>query len=200
MKKMNLILVLLIGCIFTSYSQLGVRFGGNFSKFANTDDVEYDTKTGLIIGPFFRANVFGNIALQVEANFSQYGATIAQNSNGSEYRVNYLQIPILLKYGFGDSEKTSFFLQGGPYFGNGLGKVSLKDCATGDCETTKQSFKDANIKNGDSGIILGFGVNITKNLFADFRYAFGFTNVSKIPDDISKKKNRAFNIGVGYAF
>lgn len=182
-----------------AHSQLGLRLGANLAKFNVNNDIEQNSKFGLSGGVYLRVNLAGRLFLQPEFNLTQHGSK--EDLNDGDYSavtINYMQIPILLKYVFGDVEGTSFFVQGGPYFSKGVGKIKLKDCINGDCNTDKINFDDVNfnLKKGDVGLMLGAGVNVTNKIFADIRVGLGISNISEIDDyDI---RNTAINFGVGY--
>lgn len=117
--------------------------------------------------------------------------------------MNYIQVPILVKYGFGDMEKLNFFVEAGPYLGMGIGKAKAETCVDGgDCETeeTEYGSDEEQIKNPDFGAQFGAGVNINKNISVDVRYVLGLSNLVNNATDDESWKNNAINIGVGYKF
>lgn len=201
---MNKVLFFVMIGIFShnlANAQLGLRLGANLAKFNVNNDIEQNSKFGLSGGVYLRVNLAGRLFLQPEFNLTQHGSK--QDLNDGDYSsvtINYMQIPILLKYVFGDVEGTSVFVQGGPYFSKGVGNIKLKDCINGDCNTDKINFEDVNfnLKKGDVGLMLGAGVNVTNKIFADIRVGLGISNISEIDDyDI---RNTAINFGVGYTF
>ena len=130
----------------TANAQIGVRIGANLANASIGGDDEGETK----MRPGFSAGVFyqiqkGSLTIQPEINFAQQGTKFNFDFLGSKlestFTMNYIQIPILVKYGFGDMEKLNFFVQAGPYLGLGIGKAKAETCIDGgDCETEETEF------------------------------------------------------------
>ncbi len=192
----------------TANAQIGVRIGANLANASIGGDDEGETK----MRPGFSAGVFyqiqkGSLTIQPEINFAQQGTKFNFDFLGSKlestFTMNYIQIPILVKYGFGDMEKLNFFVQAGPYLGLGIGKAKAETCIDGgDCETEETEFgsSDEQIKNPDFGAQFGAGVNINKNISVDVRYVLGLSNLVNDAVEGDSWKNNAINIGVGYKF
>ncbi|MBK8108979.1 MAG: PorT family protein [Saprospiraceae bacterium] len=192
----------------TANAQLGGRIGDNLAKASIGGDDTGETK----MRPGFSAGLFyqiqsGSLTIQPEINFAQQGTKFNVDFLGSKlestFTMNYIQVPILVKYGFGDMEKLNFFVEAGPYLGLGIGKAKAETCIDGgDCETeeTEYGSSDEQIKNPDFGAQFGAGVNINKNISVDVRYVLGLANLVNDGDEENSWKNNAINIGVGYKF
>jgi opacity protein-like surface antigen len=188
-------------------AQFGVRAGVNLANMSvdpQEEGVSFGTKLGLGIGVFYKLAVADNFAIQPELNFMQHGSKFDLELFGvkaeSSFNFNYLQVPVLAKYGFGDMEGTNFYVQGGPYLGLGIGKVKSETCLDGECETEEQEYGDGEDgpKNPDFGLQLGAGVNINSNISVDARYILGLQNLAQ-SEEGSLKHNGIF-ISVGYSF
>ena len=201
MKKIIFLFALSILCNL-SYAQLGLRLGANLARFNTNKDIEQNSKFGISMGAYLRVPIAGKLYIQPEFNLTQHGSKENESDGDySSYTINYLQIPILLKYVlFGDPGNTNFFVQGGPYFSKGVGKIRIKDCINGDCDTEKINFENVNfnLKSADVGLMLGAGVNVSNDLFVDVRVGLGISNISEIDD--YNIRNTAINIGAGYTF
>ncbi|MGN8225464.1 porin family protein [Gracilimonas sp. BCB1] len=194
MKLRSAIIGMVTGVFFTLASvaqaqvlpKIGIKAGANYSTFNNTDDVEY--KTGFIGGIYSSIKVPASpLTIQPEVLYAQYGAGI-ENSD-AWFRVNYLQIPVLLKFGFNTPGiKPNVYF--GPYMGinlnseikNESGSINLDDQAEGT----------------DFGIAVGAGLDVRK-FNIGLRYTAGLKDVAN--DNFNDEaKNGAFALTVGVEF
>ncbi|HRG21127.1 MAG TPA: porin family protein [Saprospiraceae bacterium] len=192
----------------TANAQIGVRIGANLANasVSGDDEGEFKMRPGFSAGLFYQIQS-GSLTIQPEINFAQQGTKFSFDFLGSKvestFTMNYIQVPILVKYGFGDMEKLNFFVEAGPYLGMGIGKAKAETCVDGgDCETeeTEYGSDEEQIKNPDFGAQFGAGVNINKNISVDVRYVLGLSNLVNNATDDESWKNNAINIGVGYKF
>ncbi|MBK9735860.1 MAG: PorT family protein [Saprospiraceae bacterium] len=134
----------------------------------------------------------------------QHGSKIDVKIQGatSEATINfnYLQMPLMVKYGFGDMDGANFYVQGGPYLGLGIGKVKTKFCMDGKCEEIEQAYGDGDgeVINPDFGLQLGAGVNLNSKMSFDARYILGLADFNS--DGDVKTKHKGINVSVGYTF
>ncbi len=182
-----LVSVLTIGVSTESNGQVlpkfGIKGGLNYATLNNVDDVEY--RPGILIGGFAKFNVPASpMSVQPEILYTQYGSDI-EDSDAS-FKLNYIQVPILLKFGFSAPGVTPnvYF---GPYanfllnseVANNTGSLNLED----------------NTKNSTFGIIIGAGIDVSKFQLG-VRYSAGLTNVAD--DNFNDEaKNGAFALTVG---
>ncbi len=194
MKLRNAIIGMVTGVFFMLGSiaqaqvlpKFGVKAGANYSTFNNTDNVEY--KAGFVGGVYSSIKVPASpLTIQPEVLYAQYGAGI-ENSD-AWFRVNYLQIPVLLKFGFNTPgiQPNVYF---GPYMGfnlnsevkNESGSINLDDQAEGT----------------DFGVAVGAGLDVRK-FNIGLRYTAGLKDVAN--DNFNDEaKNGAFALTVGVEF
>jgi len=187
--------------------QAGVRAGVNLANLSldpEDDEFSSGTKLGFGVGVFYKIKASDNLSIQPELNFMQQGSKSKIEFLGvsaeSTLSFNYLQVPVMVKYGFGDMDATNFYIQGGPYLGLGIGKVKIKSCVDGDCETEEQAYGDGEDgpKNPDFGLQLGAGINLNSKISFDARYILGLANLSS--GDDATVKHTGINLSVGYSF
>jgi hypothetical protein len=166
--------------------EFGVKGGLNYATFNDTDNVEY--KPGFLIGGYLNFKIPASpMSVQPEILYAQYGAK-AEDAD-FEFDVNYIQVPVLLKFGFETpaAQPNVYF---GPYMGfntkaeveNNDGSINLEDSA----------------KDTEFGVVVGAGVDVSK-LRLGLRYTAGLTNVAD--DDFNDSaKNGALALTVGIAF
>jgi len=165
-----------------------------------------DSKMGLAVGAFVGIPV-GTLTIQPELLYVQKGAKIEETIASHEVKVtgkaDYLEIPVLFKFSFGETSAKPFFYVG-PVLGI-LMSAEYKEEVSGpvynDSETTDIKDDSASM---EFGLCLGAGVDVNK-LSVELRYEMGMTTISDPedwPDDLDKPdvKNTAIMLLVGYAF
>lgn len=187
MKKLLLAVVALTVMTSSAFAQLsgGIRAGLNFSnqniKSQDFDlDESGDMKAGLLLGLYLVGNLSENIAIQPELVYSSMGA----NDPDGDLKLNYISIPVLLRYNINDMINVHL----GPQFG-------ILASAEIDGVDAKEFY------NGlDLGAALGVGLDFGK-LNAGARYYFSLGNAAD-PDAIGiddwKAKNSAIQLYLGY--
>ena len=198
---------LLIFFSFNLSGQVGLRAGVNLANLSIDpveDEISPGIKLGFGFGVFYKLNAGDNLTIQPELNFMQHGTKSETEDLGikseSTFSFNYLQVPVMIKYGFGDMDATNFYIQGGPYLGVGIGKAKIKYCLDGDCEEEEQEYGDGEDgpKRTDFGLQLGAGVNLNSMFSIDARYILGLANLSS--DGDVTIKHTGINLSVGYTF
>lgn len=171
----------------------GVRVGLSASTITGdfTDNVLYDmgTKAGMTLGGVVGLRVSPVTPLFLESGlyFTQRGT---RRDNKNKISLDYLEIPLLIKYGVRATEDIAVLPFLGPYFSYAVGGKTI-------IEGTKQSsFKDGNFKHADVGIKIGCGVEYNM-LYLETGYQFGVANIS---DTDFAKHTGAFMLNFGVNF
>jgi hypothetical protein len=175
--------ILLAASAATANAQgFGVTAGATFSKLSGDDVTGEENKTGFAGGVFYEFKAGEALVIRPELLYIMKG-TGAEGTD-ENFSLDYIQLPILVKYKFG-SGTTKPFLMIGPAFGMNVNCDSFGfDCSDED-ELEKLEI---------SGII-GGGVQINQ-FDVNVRYDMGFTDVI----DGSDVKNRTWVIMLGYNF
>ncbi|MFI3268231.1 MAG: porin family protein [Rikenellaceae bacterium] len=196
---MKRIFILIFALFLTTvtYSQsvsFGPRVGMNIAKLRGIED----SKLGLNVGGFVNAYVTQKWGVEVAAMFSQEGGTESSSSSGYNYdistKLNYLNIPVLLKYKlFGN-----FNVFAGPQFGKLLSATLDKG--------SSYNIKDCLSKTTVSGVA-GVGCTFLKLLDVNVNYNFGVQNIvidQSVIEGIetinSSLKNGTWQLTVGISF
>lgn len=180
MKKIGILLIILFATMNVSAQGLdfGVKAGVNFSSIRDASGL--DNRTGFVAGFFLGGKFNDKIGAQADLLYSQQGAEFALG----DFNLDYLNIPIVLKYYLTDN----FNLQVGPQFG-----VVINDEAQ---TVVGETINDISTNNFDLSAVLGLGVDIPFGLRLEGRYNFGLNDVSKDADG----KNSVVTLSVGYSF
>ena len=168
---------------YNSYARFGIRGGviiaNQTFENGNLDD-NAKSKFGADVAVMFNFPIGdGFFMLQPELHWLQKGSVIEDiNNDDITNTFNYLELPVLLRFNFGNSVKLFAF--GGPKSG-------------GD-DINRDDFEDL-----EWGAHLGVGVGLGA-LEIDVRYMAGLSDISAVDGDLSEVKNSAFGAGVTLKF
>jgi hypothetical protein len=146
-----------------------------------------------------------SVAVQFEVLFSQKGVTLKGTSQGTSVKVwetvNYLEIPLLLKF-YALSKRAIIYGDIGPDLGIGL----FANMGSSWGESMDIKFEKGGINRIDIGIAFGAGVGYTTGkgqIFLDLRYCLGLKDLNNLDEsdkdvDYKPNCNRNFGIAVGF--
>ena len=164
MKKFLIIALVALAStqIDAQHFQLGVKAGPNVSNFlgGNFDAVKKKALVGIHAGTYLRIK-FANFAIQPEAMISTQGARIDSLPGVHDWKISYVNVPVLLQYYF----NKSFYLELGPQ----VGFVTNQDFA----DETIQDFAN----DLDFSVAMGFGARSKSGLGIGMRYNAGISKV-----------------------
>jgi hypothetical protein len=173
------LMLLLIKSAFAQHVEYGIKGGVNFSTIS--DDAAADTKTGFHLGGLAHIHLTRAFAVQPEIVYSTQGAEY----NNGKLRLNYINVPVLGQYMFGNG----FRLQTGPQ----VGILATSEFKSGHTETDVENYRRA-----DFGWTFGAGYLTRMGVGIDARYNLGLTDVVKNnPNDLH---NRVWQVGLFYQF
>ncbi len=193
MNKLLSAVLLIVSISTASFAQgvsFGIKAGVNFANQSYEDSnfsLSPNGRTGFHGGVYLTGMLTDNFGIQPEIYYSMQGSEINILSTNTKVNVDYLSVPVLLRYNI-----TDFFnLHVGPQFGF----VMKAETKTGN---TTADFKD-DIKSADIGGAFGAGVDLPFGLNGGVRYVLGFSNISNDDSsDDTKIKNKMFQIYLGY--
>lgn len=182
MKK-TLFIVLFASTIMYGFSQakveIGLKAGANFS---NTDvsGIDNDAITSFHGGAYGMIKL-ANIAIQPEILYSSQGAEL---SGIGDLDLNYINIPVLVKYYL----PLGFNVYAGPQFG-------ILTSAEEGGQDVSDFYSGSDVSGAvGAGLDLPFGLNVTG------RYIFGISNISDNPNPIrDEARNNMLQVSVGYS-
>jgi len=189
-KILLLCTTLIISQAMMAQFHIGAKAGANITKI-DGKSFNDQFKYGYHIGGFAEIGLGKKIGIQPEVLFNQYSTTVDSNFNhiyqhafnGSDVKLNYLSIPILLNYKLIGNILS---LQAGPQFGVLINKD----------KTALENGSNA-FKNGDFSMLGGVQVKLS-SLRLSGRYVVGLNNLNDINNQ-SKWKNQGFQVSLGIA-
>ncbi|MDT0554987.1 porin family protein [Patiriisocius hiemis] len=183
MKKLILITLALISTstFFGQGLDLGIKAGVNFATI--TDASGLDNRTGFVGGVFVGGKFNDKIGLQADLLYSQQGAEFELG----EFDLNYVNVPIVLKYYLTDIVNVQL----GPQFG-----ILIDD----DTQTVVgETINDIATNDFDLSGVVGVGLDIPLGIRVEGRYNFGLSDVPD-NDGFDKGKNSVITLSLGYSF
>ncbi len=185
----------------------GVKTGLNISKFGG-DFYGYTTelKVGFCIGGFLQFPLSDALKIQPELLWTQKGAEIdlilletsSPEITTQPLRVNldYLEIPVLVKYTLGSENRMRPIFYIGPAMG-----IKLNSYASMNGEDYK--LADDGFKGTDFGLIFGLGGSLKRGsdheMTLEVRYNLGLSSIDNTEENAGIK-NQNFSFMIGYSF
>lgn len=179
----------------------GLRIGPSFSK-VNSDDAELDGgnwQTGLNLSVIMGIPLTSEMPLYIETGLSytekggKKKVTSLEGKKKMTYDLNYLEIPIVLKYIY--DIDGHFTVQ--PYFGGYLAcGISGKIKNYGKREAFN-SFSDDAFQRFDGGLRFGIGAGY-EMFYADLAFDLGLSNICHDMFDTSHNRSLTLNFGVNF--
>jgi hypothetical protein len=212
MKKALLIISLTILTITAVQSQekihYGVKGGVNLMNMTSRFLFDKVDKTGFYIGGLAEIPFGNKFSLQPEILYSEHGvkgkeyvfASPYADAPGpppyyKEYKLNYIQVPILAKiYLF-----KNFSFELGPSFNFLTMDKAISTHA--DTSNNYYSYNSSGFsKNFEFSGVVGVSYKVKGGIFGSARYVNGFTATIDRSRPFEDVKNNGFQLGVGFLF
>lgn len=178
MKKLSITFILCAMTI-TSFAQtfgFGPKAGVNLSNYQG-GNIQTEAKLGYHFGGMLNFG-FGNVfSIQPEVLFSTLGAKVESGGSKTDFKINYLTVPVMLNF----RTRSGFYLEAGPQAGFRLS------------ESVPDQTIDHFAKNLDISLGAGLGYQSNIGLGIGFRYVAG---LSKVGDFSSQEINPDFKNSV----
>lgn len=187
----------------------GIKGGITLANVKSVPDnfmgYKWENKMGLAGGVFLEIGLPGPLSIQPEVLYVQKGAQISVSEAGItgtfKAYIDYIEIPLLLKFNLVSGGPTVPSIYAGPYVGfNTKAEFVIK--ITGYPEQ-REDVKD-DVKNTEFGMAFGLGLaqklGVVK-LTLDARYDLGISNIIKETlEEPSSIKTRTWLFMVGFSF
>jgi hypothetical protein len=201
MKRVRVALALIVCAVPGAATAQGLTFGAKAGVTMATlqhdpdEAADFGYRIGLAVGGFVALPLGSRLTIQPEGLFNQKGAKADDDGLVTTLQLDYLEVPVLVKYAVTHGGPRSIFVFGGP---SAAFKVRSRATASfGD--TTIDLDADEDIEDVDFGVVAGGGIDFGK-WSIDGRYTFGFSNLNGDDTDDVKIKSRAISILAGIRF
>ena len=183
MKKfvvtIGLIMVFALACnaqddMGSNLTGMGLKAGVNFGSFIGSAAGSPSTRAGFTGGGFLTYSIVRQLSIQPELYFTMKGGKRLPNTIDEEkWELNYLEIPLLLKFNFPTESMVSPSVFAGPQLGFPLSAFY-----------NEQDVMDY-VKGTEFSLAFGAGVKYklkTVSLTFDARYVLGLTKIVSATD------------------
>jgi len=194
----------------TEKVKIGVKAGLNIASLTfDENELESSQKTGFTAGIMAEIPLAKNFSVQPEVLYSQQGMKfsysdidVANSSYKSTITLNYLNIPVMLKY----YVLKGLSVQAGPQIGILLKSDNkYQDNFLG--YDNHENYNLSDYTNAfDTSVNLGLGYQFKDKFYVDLRYNISYSDVFKEANSNgnyvinSDMRNRVFQITIGYFF
>ncbi|MGL2966216.1 porin family protein [Flavobacterium sp. XGLA_31] len=157
--------------------EIGIKGGVNFTNLYTDQVDDNNVLTSFNLGLYANLPVTHFISIQPEFNFSRKGSELVYNnafvSGTSRFKLNYFEVPVLLKINL----TPNFNIHFGPY-----AAYLIDGQATNESSNSSFNFED-NLSNDnyhklDYGLSAGIGVDFSATHLG-LRYNYGLNTVGK---------------------
>ncbi|EDP97070.1 porin family protein [Kordia algicida OT-1] len=167
-------------------ANIGIKGGYNLAAVSFDGDAETGDRSGFHLGFYGESFLNENIALQIEVLYSQQGYEIEANGGTFTQKLDYINLPLMLKGYLGDN----FFLEVGPQVGVAISHKEEFDSNFNLFDTT-QEFEPNSF---DYGVNFGAGFKTNSGISLSARYHLGLGDIY----DDGSPKNRVWMFSVGF--
>lgn len=206
MKNFSLIFIivsLLFGCSAgktkdsaarSAEVSFGVKGGANFASIGGDDAESFGSLTSFHFGGIAEIGISDDFAIQPELLYSEQGADYSESSFSGDYKLSYLNVPVLAKVNVAEG----FSLEAGPQVGILL---SAKDKYDSGGDSFEEDVKDQTKGIGFDASV-GAAYKLDSGLNFGARYNLGLSRLDDFSSEGSntKWKNNVFQIYFGYIF
>ena len=176
----------------------GIRIGLTSATVSGDEGYgNLGAKAGMTLGGVVGIRVAESTPLFIESGlyYTERGAKKDKQKVG----INYLEVPILIKYGFKATDDIAILPFVGPYFSYGVsGKVKNAVFVQGaEAVAERSSFNNVGFKHMDMGFKLGVGAEYNR-LYLELGYQFGVKNIAKAEGFTAHGNAFVANFGVNF--
>ena len=191
MKRKYLTLALFLGITTAIYAQDkaisksngGIKGGYNLAAVTYDGEGETEQRSGFHVGFYGESFLNESISIQPELTYSQQGYKVTNGSSTFTQKLDYINLPIMLKA----YPIQNFFLEAGPQIGLA---ISHKEEYTGLFSGTTE-YEPSNF---DWGLNFGGGFKTDSGISLGVRYHLGLGDLY----DEGKAKNRVLQFSLGF--
>ncbi|CAM4134209.1 porin family protein [Flavobacterium sinopsychrotolerans] len=161
----------------------GIKGGYNLAAVSFDGDGETEQRHGFHIGVYGESFISESFSIQPELMYSQQGYEITNSSGTFTQKLDYINLPLMLKA----YPSKNFFLEAGPQIGLA---VSHKE----EYDGLFSSSQEYDPNNFDWGMNFGGGFKTDSGISFGVRYHLGLGDLY----DEGKAQNRVFQFSLGF--
>ncbi|MBC7349185.1 MAG: PorT family protein [Candidatus Aminicenantes bacterium] len=178
----------------------GIKLGGGLSDNFGADTFGQSQQPSFMVGLFVDLDMASRLGAAVELNFVRRGSLYELESNGLVYRerylLDYLEMPLLVKFYFLRGRKPELYVYGGPAVALNLRarlKVTFDDLEEAVAVDNLQGIDLLAQVGAGASLALGPG-----HWLLELRYSHGLKTIATEPE--AEVKNKSLVILTGFRF
>lgn len=178
---------------------IGIKGGYALSKFTTAPVGGIFSNLPSPVGGIFFSLGLGPLAIQPEVLYVRMGGKIEILEDSLEERLEYIQVPVLLKLNVIPAGPLRPFIYAGGY---GAYLLKANEVTSIDGATDKLDVTE-NYEKYDYGVIGGAGLTFKLpgiSVSVEGRYNYGLKNIKALPGEGESIKNRSMMVLVGLGF
>lgn len=172
----------------TNKSNAGLKGGYNLAAVSFDGETETRQRHSFHIGFYGESFLSESVALQIELLYSQQGYELQDNGGTFTQKLDYVNLPLMLKL----YPVDAFFLEAGPQVGLAVSHKEEFDSSFGLFDTSRE-FEPQNF---DWGMNFGAGFKTESGVSLGVRYHLGKGSIY----DEGNPKNRVWQFSIGFDF
>ncbi|MFC1887690.1 porin family protein [Candidatus Cloacimonadota bacterium] len=187
-----LFMVLLTSLVHAQlFARSGFKGGVNFAKYTGSDVHDPETMIGYIIGGFVAFEINESFYIQPEVFYTMKGVKFS--GPGWEYseNINYIEVPLLVKYVLSTYGNSNPYVLTGPAFGFNLGGTYDAESDDGDGSGDLDDIAPL-----DAGLVFAGGFDFGR-IILEVRYTMGLSAIYDFDEDVDAK-NAVLSIMAGF--
>ena len=193
MKRLfTLLTIIVMSQVQAQGLDFGIKAGLNYANVSGIED--FNQRQGISAGLFTGARLGDKLGFQIDALYSQQGAEVDQSISQviSEFNLDYISIPIVLKYYLTENVN----IHAGPQLG-----ILLNE----ETSVFNQTISAVEANTADWLGTIGVGLDLPLGLRAEARYSFRLSRVNgsvSLPDfdDLSNSRTQMTTLSIGYSW
>lgn len=193
MKQLfTLLTIIVMAQVQAQGLDFGIKAGLNYANVSGIED--FNQRQGISAGLFAGARLGDKLGFQIDALYSQQGAEVDQSISQviSEFNLDYISIPIVLKYYLTENVN----IHAGPQLG-----ILLNE----ETSVFNQTISAVEANTADWLGTIGVGLDLPLGLRAEARYSFGLSRVNgsvSVPDfdNLSNSRTQMTTLSIGYSW
>lgn len=177
---------------------VGVRAGVSLASLrfeGEASGLTLDSRIGGVGGLFVTFPLVSWLELQPEVLYAMKGARLDDSGITSQVWLDYVEVPVLVRYSRPGTGAFRYYLIGGPSFGVRVRARTRTDFGG----ATEEIDISDEVERTDLTVIAGGGVEF-RALVVDARYSLGLSDIDKDKTDAVTASTRAFAFTVGVKF
>src|SRR6185312_1973571 len=180
---------------------LGVKGGASFNSFGGSGAGVIKERVGFMGGVFLNVSFLKVLSIQPEVLFHEGGATNTVNGHTDVLKLNYADVPVLLKLRIPIAHTVFPHIFAGPDFSYRIGATYTQTTTN---NGTVITIDNGNIKKTGTGGVIGAGIDVQLDhlfLTVDGRYGATFTNLGNSTYELNiYNKYLTIMAGIGVRF